>query len=112
VTKSTAREFASQRRVIVWPPHGLHDLRGHRCRRTAKLERASAGQFVWLAWQRIVAEKREAAKRCETMDAGALDCVGFMCGRRPRCKKNLTCSLRSGASHVSGLFARHHDRWP
>jgi hypothetical protein len=35
-----------------------------------------------------------------------------MCGRRPHCKKNLTCSLRSGASHVSGLFARHHDRWP
>jgi hypothetical protein len=38
--------------------------------------------------------------------------VRVMCGRRPRCKKNLTCSLRSGASHVSGLFARHHDRWP
>ena len=35
-----------------------------------------------------------------------------MCGRRPRCKKNLTFGLRSGASHVSGLFARHHDRWP
>ena len=30
-----------------------------------------------------------------------------MCGRRPRCKKNLTFGLRSGASHVSGLFARH-----
>ena len=24
--------------------------------------------------------------------------------------ENLTFSLRSGASHVSGLFARHHDR--
>ena len=35
-----------------------------------------------------------------------------MCGRRPRCKENLTFGLRSGASHVSGLFARHHDRWP
>jgi hypothetical protein len=35
-----------------------------------------------------------------------------MCGRRPHCKKNLTFGLRSGASHVSGLFARHHDRWP
>ena len=38
--------------------------------------------------------------------------VWVMCGRRPRCKKNLTFGLRSGASHVSGLFARHHDRWP
>jgi hypothetical protein len=35
-----------------------------------------------------------------------------MCGRRPHCKRNLTFGLRSGASHVSGLFARHHDRWP
>jgi len=35
-----------------------------------------------------------------------------MCGRRQHCKKNLTFGLRSGASHVSGLFARHHDRWP
>ena len=35
-----------------------------------------------------------------------------MCGRRPHCKKNLTFAWRSGASHVSGLFARHHDRWP
>ena len=35
-----------------------------------------------------------------------------MCGRRPHCKENLTFGLRSGASHVSGLFARHHDRWP
>jgi hypothetical protein len=25
----------------------------------------------------------------------------------PRCKKNLTLGLRSGAGHVSGLFARH-----
>lgn len=24
----------------------------------------------------------------------------------------LAFCLRSGASHVSGLFARHHDRWP
>lgn len=38
--------------------------------------------------------------------------LGVMCGRRPHCKKNLTFGLRSGASHVSGLFARHHDRWP
>jgi hypothetical protein len=38
--------------------------------------------------------------------------VWVMCGRRPHCKKNLTFGLRSGASHVSGLFARHHDRWP
>ena len=35
-----------------------------------------------------------------------------MCGRRPRCKRNLTCGLRSGASHVSGLLSRLHDRWP
>ena len=35
-----------------------------------------------------------------------------MCGRRPHCKEILTFGLRSGASHVSGLFARHHDRWP
>ena len=40
------------------------------------------------------------------------DTAWVMCGRRPRCKKNLTFGLRSGASHVSGLFARHHDRWP
>ena len=38
--------------------------------------------------------------------------VRVMCGRRPHCKKNLTFGSRSGASHVSGLFARHHDRWP
>jgi hypothetical protein len=38
--------------------------------------------------------------------------IWVMCGRRPRCKENLTFGLRSGASHVSGLFARHHDRWP
>ena len=31
-----------------------------------------------------------------------------MCGRRPHCKEILTFGLRSGASHVSGLFARHH----
>ena len=36
----------------------------------------------------------------------------YMCGRRPRCKRNLTFSSRSGASHVSGLFMRRHDRWP
>jgi hypothetical protein len=30
----------------------------------------------------------------------------FMCGRRPRCKSNLTYGLRSGASHVSGLLSR------
>jgi hypothetical protein len=29
-----------------------------------------------------------------------------MCGRRPRCKRTLAFCLRSGASHVSGLFAR------
>jgi hypothetical protein len=40
------------------------------------------------------------------------DYIRVMCGRRPRCKKNLTFGLRSGASHVSGLFARHHDRRP
>jgi hypothetical protein len=33
-----------------------------------------------------------------------------MCGRRPRVKGYLTISLRSGASHVSSLFARH--AWP
>ena len=42
----------------------------------------------------------------------ATEAFGVMCGRRPRCKKKLTFGLRSGASHVSGLFARHHDRWP
>ena len=30
----------------------------------------------------------------------------YMCGRRLRCKRILAFSLRSGASHVSGLFAR------
>jgi hypothetical protein len=35
-----------------------------------------------------------------------------MIRRHPRCKKNLTFGLRSGTSHVSGLFARYHDRWP
>jgi site-specific recombinase XerD len=30
-----------------------------------------------------------------------------MCGRRPRCKRNLAFGLRSGASHVSGLLMRH-----
>jgi hypothetical protein len=29
-----------------------------------------------------------------------------MCGRRPRCKENLACGLRSGAGHVSGLLMR------
>ena len=28
----------------------------------------------------------------------------YMCGRRPRCKRILTFSLRSGASHVCGLI--------
>ena len=28
----------------------------------------------------------------------------YMCGQRPRCKRILTLSLRSGASHVSGLI--------
>jgi hypothetical protein len=37
---------------------------------------------------------------------------GVMCGRRPRCKRNLACGLRSGASHVSGLFARHVTAGP
>ena len=37
---------------------------------------------------------------------------GVMCGRRPHCKRNLACGLRSGASHVSGLLMRSHDRWP
>ena len=36
----------------------------------------------------------------------ALCPVGVMCGRRPHCKRNLTFGSRSGASHVSGLFAR------
>jgi hypothetical protein len=35
-----------------------------------------------------------------------------MCGRRPHCKQNLTCSLRSNASHESGPFTRHNDLWP
>jgi hypothetical protein len=35
-----------------------------------------------------------------------------MFGRRPRCKRKLAFWLRSGASHVSGLFARRLDRWP
>jgi hypothetical protein len=30
----------------------------------------------------------------------------------PALQEELTFGLRSGASHVSGLFARHHDRWP
>gem|GEM_PF-6398304 len=37
---------------------------------------------------------------------------GVMCVRRPRCKRNLTCGLRSGASHVSGLFARRVTAGP
>jgi hypothetical protein len=37
---------------------------------------------------------------------------GVMCGRRPRCKRNLACGLWSGASHVSGLFARHVTAGP
>jgi len=45
-------------------------------------------------------------------EAGGLQLIRVMCGRRPRCKENLMFGLRSGASHVSGLFARHHDRWP
>ena len=35
-----------------------------------------------------------------------------MCGRRPRCKRNLACGLRSGASHVSGLLLRHMTAGP
>src|SRR5262245_52845116 len=38
--------------------------------------------------------------------------IWVMCGRRPRCKGILAFGLRSGASHVSGLFVRRHDRWP
>jgi hypothetical protein len=38
--------------------------------------------------------------------------IRVMCGRRPRCKRILAFGLRSGASHVSGLFVRRHDRWP
>ncbi len=34
------------------------------------------------------------------------------CGRRPRCKRNLVLSLRSGASHVSGLVARRMTAGP
>jgi hypothetical protein len=37
---------------------------------------------------------------------------GRMCGRRPRCKGFLAFCLRSGASHVSGLFARHVTAGP
>jgi pimeloyl-ACP methyl ester carboxylesterase len=40
---------------------------------------------------------------------GSADCLKakkVMCGR-PRCKRNLACGLRSGASHVSGLLMRH-----
>jgi hypothetical protein len=36
----------------------------------------------------------------------------YMCGRRPRCKRNLTCGLRSGASHVSGLLSRRMTAGP
>jgi hypothetical protein len=36
--------------------------------------------------------------------------ASVMCGRRPRVKGFLAFSERSGASHVSGLFARRP--WP
>jgi hypothetical protein len=49
---------------------------------------------------------------CEMVPTGTQINLMVMCGRRPHCKKNLAFGLRSGASHVSGLFARHHDRWP
>jgi len=32
--------------------------------------------------------------------------------RRPYCKRNLACRVRSGASHVSGLSMQPQDRWP
>lgn len=35
-----------------------------------------------------------------------------MFGRRTCCKRKLAFWLRSGASRVSGLFARRQDRWP
>ena len=55
----------------------------------------------------------DAASPLACSPASILDrAIWIMCGRRPRCKKNLTFGLRSGASHVSGLFARQHDRWP
>lgn len=80
------------------------------------LKFASAGYMLWLAWQIATAGPVTAAAanpNARTMtfiEAAAFQWV--MCGRRPHCKKNLAFGLRSGASHVSGLFARHHDRWP
>jgi hypothetical protein len=48
-----------------------------------------------------------------TLEVTAIDgIIGFMCGRRPRCKRNLTCGLRSGASHVSGLLSRRMTAGP
>ena len=32
--------------------------------------------------------------------------IWVICGRRPYCKRNLAWRVRSGASHVSGLFVR------
>jgi pimeloyl-ACP methyl ester carboxylesterase len=55
---------------------------------------------------------RKADRSMKTSCDARRDYTWIMCGRRPLCKKNLTFGLRSGASHVSGLFARHHDRWP
>ena len=36
----------------------------------------------------------------------------YMCGRRLRCKRILAFCLRSGASHVSGLFVRRMTAGP
>ena len=68
---------------------------------------------------RSASYRRRSATGCSKADHSNRRCVrkpvicnGSMCGRRPHCKEILTFGLRSGASHVSGLFARHHDRWP
>jgi hypothetical protein len=45
-----------------------------------------------------------------TWDRVGTASASVMCGRRPRVKGFLAISLRSGASHVSGLFARR--TWP
>jgi glucose dehydrogenase len=61
---------------------------------------ARSGEIIWEYWSGI------------DQTISTICCGWVMCGRRPHCKEILTFGLRSGASHVSGLFARHHDRWP
>jgi|GraSoiStandDraft_30_1057271.scaffolds.fasta_scaffold936483_2 hypothetical protein len=63
-------------------------------------------------WRQLKREGFDVARCTVSRLMHDMGLQGVMCGRRPHCKRNLTCGLRSGASHVSGLFARHHDRWP